>query len=195
MTFDLQRITQCINKSCLIPIRLQLFKWGKFSHFQPIFQLDLKWTLTFIYDLWPHRQMQVWCCIYDLNLLEMHQSLWKLESNVKSFSRQINNRLQGTKWSIFCVFPGSHFSWKKILMGLVFKIFRGWQNHKKLVPFFRKNPKYGYLFLENYPWTWVWVLSCQRHTSNQSKSEYPPSGKPSFTIKISLCEIWKVFYA
>ena len=73
---------------------------------------------------------------------------------------------------------------KSLTMGLIFTIFweilKIWcvlqQNLQKYVHFFRKIPKYGYLFFKwkNLPWTWVWVLSCWRHIPNQSKSEYYP---------------------
>ena len=39
--------------------------------------------------------------------------------------------------------------------------------------FYRKIPKYGYLF-EKLPLNMVWVLSCRWHIHDQSKSEYPP---------------------
>ena len=32
----------------------------------------------------------------------------------------------------------------------------------------------GYLFPQNDPWKWVWVLRLGRHTSIQTKLEYPP---------------------
>ena len=35
------------------------FQMRQFSHFQPILQLDHRWPLTLIYDLWPHQQMRV----------------------------------------------------------------------------------------------------------------------------------------
>ena len=74
-----------------------------FSHFQPILQLDLRRPLTLI-NKWGFP-----CCIYDPILVEIHQSMWKLEPNVNLFSQQTtttDNRqqLQWTKWSL-CVFP------------------------------------------------------------------------------------------
>ena len=62
MTFDcmtIWRFPYYINKSSLVPIRLQLLKWGQLSHFQPILQFDLRWPLTLICDLWPHQKMRV----------------------------------------------------------------------------------------------------------------------------------------
>ena len=133
-----------------------------FSHFQPILQLDLRWPLTLVYDLWPHEHIKVpiwfpyhinkpslvpiwlqlfkwghfhifslsyiltsddlwpwyvifhlinkWgfpCYIYDPTLVEIHYSLWKLEPNVNLFSQQTtdNKQQQRTKWSL-CVLVG-----------------------------------------------------------------------------------------
>ena len=39
--------------------RTSTFQMRLLSHFQPILQLDLRWPLTLIYDLWPHQQMRV----------------------------------------------------------------------------------------------------------------------------------------
>ena len=39
--------------------RTSTFQMRPISHFQPIFQLDLRWPLTLICDLWPHQQMRV----------------------------------------------------------------------------------------------------------------------------------------
>ena len=41
------------------------------------------------------------CYIYDPTLVEIHQSMWKVEPNVNLFSQQ---QQQWTKWSL-CVFP------------------------------------------------------------------------------------------
>ena len=67
-----------INKPSLVPIRRQLFKWG---HFQ-IFSLSYNLTSD---DLWPwyvtFDLINNWglpCCIYDLTLVEIHRSMWKL---------------------------------------------------------------------------------------------------------------------
>ena len=40
--------------------------------------------------------------------------------------------------------------------------------------FFRKSLNMGTYFWKNYPWTWVWVLSCWWNIPNQSISEYLP---------------------
>ena len=107
------------NKPSLVPIRLQLFKWGHFLHFQPILQLDLRWPLTLICDLWPHQQMRFPCCIYDPTLVELHQSMWKLEPNVNLFSQHqqttttsTNNRWQSDQ----CVFPAKAEDTKRIIV-------------------------------------------------------------------------------
>ena len=44
-----------MNQRSLVQIRLQLLKWG---HFQPNLQLDLRWPLTLVYDLWPHEHYE-----------------------------------------------------------------------------------------------------------------------------------------
>ena len=53
MTFyliNIWRVPYCINKPSLVPIGIQLFKWGHL-HFQQILQLDHRWPLTLICDL------------------------------------------------------------------------------------------------------------------------------------------------
>ena len=60
VTFDLMnmwRFLHYINKPSLLPIILQVFKRGHFHIFS--LQLDLRWPLTLISDLWPHQQMKV----------------------------------------------------------------------------------------------------------------------------------------
>ena len=94
-----------INKPSLVPIGIQLFKWGHFH----IFSLSYNLTSD---DLWPwyvtFDLINKWgfsCCIYDPTLVEIHQSMRKLEPNVNLFSQQQDNRQQQwTKWSL-CVFP------------------------------------------------------------------------------------------
>ena len=91
MTFDhmdIWRFPYCINKPSLVPIGLQLFKRGHFHIFNLSLQLDLRWPLTLICDLWHHQQMGFPCCIYEPTLVEIHQSMWKLEPNVNLFSQQ-----------------------------------------------------------------------------------------------------------
>ena len=59
------------------------------SHFQPILQLDFRWPLTL--DIWPLTCMNIWrfpYCIYYPTLVEIHQSMWKIEPNVNLFSQQ-----------------------------------------------------------------------------------------------------------
>ena len=58
-TFDRMSIPYCINKLSLVPIGLPTFQMKPLSHFQPILQLDLRWPLTLICDLWLHQQMRV----------------------------------------------------------------------------------------------------------------------------------------
>ena len=74
MTFDLdlrpcdhmniQRFPYYINKPNLVQIRLT-FQMRLSLHFQPILQLDLRWPLTLVYDLWPHEH--VWRFPYYIN--------------------------------------------------------------------------------------------------------------------------------
>ena len=49
----------CIYDPTLVEIHQSMWKIGPFSHFQPIFKLDLRWPLTLTYDIWPHQQMRV----------------------------------------------------------------------------------------------------------------------------------------
>ena len=76
------------HKPSLVPTGLQLFKWGYFHIF------SLSYSLTSD-DLWPwyvtFDLINKWgfpCCIYDPSLVEIHQSMWKLEPNVNLFSQQ-----------------------------------------------------------------------------------------------------------
>ena len=114
MSFDhmnILRLPYYINKPSLVPIKLQLFKWGHFDIFSLSYNLtsyDLcPWYVTFdLINKWGFP-----CCIYDPTLVEIHQSIWKLEPNVNLFSQQTTyNNIsrqqlqQWTKWSP-CVFP------------------------------------------------------------------------------------------
>ena len=53
VTFNLMnmwRFQNCINKPCLFPIRLQLFKWGNFT----FWAYFTTWPqMTFNFDMWP----------------------------------------------------------------------------------------------------------------------------------------------
>ena len=110
MTSDCMNIWRFtyINKPSLIQIGLQLFKWGHFHIFSLSYNLisDDLWTWYMTFDL-----INKWgfpCCIYDPTLVEIHQSMWKLEPNVNPFPQQTTTSnlllLQWTKWSL-CVFP------------------------------------------------------------------------------------------
>ena len=91
MTFDhinTWRFPYYISKPSLVPIGLKVFKWGQFN----IFSLSYNLTSD---DLWPwyvtFDPINKWgfpCCIYDPTLVEIHQSMWKLEPNVNLFSQQ-----------------------------------------------------------------------------------------------------------
>ena len=95
-----------INKPSLVQIRLQLFKWGHFHIFSLSYNLtsDDLWPWYMTYDL--INKFGSPCCIYDPNLVEIHQSMWKIEPNVNPFftTDNNNNRQQWTKWSLR-VFP------------------------------------------------------------------------------------------
>ena len=71
----------------LVPIGLQLFKWGHFH----IFSLSSKWPqMTFDLDV-TFDLINKWgfpYCNYDPTMVEIHQSMWKLEPNVNLFSQQ-----------------------------------------------------------------------------------------------------------
>ena len=60
------------------------------SHFQPILQLDLRWPLTLIYDLWPHQtrvpMLHLWPN-FGWNPSK-HVEATKKEPNVNLFSQQ-----------------------------------------------------------------------------------------------------------
>ena len=102
---NIWRFPYFIKKPSLVQIGLQLFKWGHFH----IFSLSYNLTPD---DLWPWYMtfdlINKWgfpCCIYDPILVEIYQSLWKIEPNVNPFfTTDNNNKQQGTKWSL-CVFP------------------------------------------------------------------------------------------
>ena len=79
----------------MVQIRLQLFKWGHFH----IFSLSYNLTSD---DLWPWYMtfdlINKWgfpFCIYDPFLVEIHQSMWKIEPNVNPFFH--NRQQQQTK--------------------------------------------------------------------------------------------------
>ena len=85
---NIWRFPYYINIPSLVPIGLQLFKWGHFH----IFSLPYNLTLD---ELWPwyvtFDLINKWgfpCCIYDPTLVEIHQSMWKVEPNVNPFSQQ-----------------------------------------------------------------------------------------------------------
>ena len=132
MTFDLGMwaLTSSTNYSShVISINqvwfksdFKLFNWGQFCIF------SLSYNLT-SYDLWPwyvnFDLIKKWgfpCCTYDSNLVEIHQSMQKLQANVNPFfTTENNNRQQWTKWSLR-VFPAKagdtkthefeRFTWK-----------------------------------------------------------------------------------
>ena len=88
-----------INKLRLVQIGLT-FQMRPFSHFQPILQLDLRWPLTLIYEIWPHQQMRVPMSHLWPTLVEIHQSMWKIEPNVNPFTTD-NGQQQETKWFLY----------------------------------------------------------------------------------------------
>ena len=88
MTFDcinIQRFTYYINTPNLVQISLQLFRWGHFHIFSLSYNLtsDDLWLWYMTFDL-----INKWgfpYCIYDPTLVEIHQSMWKIEPNVNPF--------------------------------------------------------------------------------------------------------------
>ena len=72
-----------------------------FSHFQPILQLDLRWPLILIYNLWPHQQMRAPMLHLWLWLKSINACGWK--SQMLSFFFFHNRQQQGTKWSLYYV--------------------------------------------------------------------------------------------
>ena len=101
-----------IKKPSFVQIGLQLFKWGNFHIFSLSYNLNSD-------DLWPWYMtfdlINKWgfpCCIYDPTLVEIHQSMWKIEPNVNPFSQQQHQQqttsLQGTKWSLYVSFLLRH---------------------------------------------------------------------------------------
>ena len=111
MIFDcmnIWRFPHYINKPSLVAIGLQLFKWVLDFH---IFSLsynlisDNLWPWYIIFDL-----INKWgslCCMYDPTLVEIHQSMWKVEPLMLTYFH--NNRQQTTttvdKAIPICVFP------------------------------------------------------------------------------------------
>ena len=90
------KVLHYINKPSLIPIRLQLFKWGEFYILSPSYNLNSD-------DLWPWyvtfdliNQWGFPCCIYDPTLVAIHQSMLKVEPNVNLFSQQTTKDERGT---------------------------------------------------------------------------------------------------
>ena len=99
MTFDcmnIWRFAYYINKPSLVQIGLQLFKWG---HFHIV---SLSYNLTSD-DLWPWYMnfdlINKWglpSCIYDPTLIEIRQSMWKIEPKGRfmiSFNFYVNTLL------------------------------------------------------------------------------------------------------
>ena len=103
--------------------------------FQSDFNFSNEATFTFSAYLttWPQMTFDLinkWgfpCCNYDPTLVEIHQTMWKLEPNVNLFSQQTTstdnniNRQQWTKWSL-CVFPakaGDTKNWNYISLNVI----------------------------------------------------------------------------
>ena len=101
------RFPYYIYKPSLVPIGLQTFQMRPLSHFQPIIQLDLRWPLTLMWPLTSStNEGSCVASIYVPTLVDIHQSMWKIEPNVNLSSQQQTRRQQRwTKWSLSCVFP------------------------------------------------------------------------------------------
>ena len=57
---NIWRFPYYTNKPSLVQIGLPTFQMKPFSHFQPILQLDLRWPLTLVHDLW----LNIWRFTY-----------------------------------------------------------------------------------------------------------------------------------
>ena len=69
-------------------MKVPIFKWGHFLIFSLSYNLtsDELWPWYVTFDL-----INKWgfpCCINDPTLVDIHQSMWKLEPNVNPFSQQ-----------------------------------------------------------------------------------------------------------
>ena len=97
MTFDhmnIWRFPYHISKPSLVSIRLQLFKLGHFHIFSLSYNLTSDdiwpWYVTFdLINKWGFQH-----CIYDPTLVEIHQSMFKVEPNVSFFFTTGNNSRQ-----------------------------------------------------------------------------------------------------
>ena len=87
---NIWRFLYYTNKPSLVQIKT--FQMRSFSHFQPILQLDLKWPLTLVHDLWLHDHMMV-------------QILYKYYINKPSL---VQIGLQLFKWGHFHIFNLSY---------------------------------------------------------------------------------------
>ena len=106
--------------------RTSTFQMRQLLHFQRILQLDPRWPLTLRCVLLPHHKCWFPCCIYYPTLVEIHQSMWKVEPNVNLFSQQTTT----TSWDK--VIPMCLSCW-------------GWQ-HKKAA-----NPLSIFCLLKSWP--------------------------------------------
>ena len=93
----------CTIKPSLVPIGLQLFKWGHFHIFSLSYNLTygdrLTWYLTFdLINKWRFP-----CCIYDPTLVEIHQSMWTTEPNVNLFSQQTATDIRQQHQHCWCL--------------------------------------------------------------------------------------------
>ena len=88
-----------------VPILYELTKFGSnttstfqmrpLSHFQSILQLDLRWPVTLICDLWPCQQIRV-PMLHLWPNFGWNPTKWKLEPNVNLFSQQTTS----VTWSL-----------------------------------------------------------------------------------------------
>ena len=102
MTFDLGKwplTAWTYEGSHIVSINRVWFK----SDFN--FSNEAIFTFSAYLTTWP-------CYIYDPTLVEIHQSMWKIEPNVNPFH---NRQLYGTKWSL-CVFPAKAGNTKKTII-------------------------------------------------------------------------------
>ena len=98
MIFDhmnIQRIPYCINNQVWFKKSLSNRATFSFSAY-----LTTLLHITYNLDMWPltFDKWEFLCWIYDPTLVEIHQSMWKVEPNVNLFSQQ--QTTTGTKWSL-----------------------------------------------------------------------------------------------
>ena len=73
---------------------ISTFQMRPFSHFQPILQLDLRWPLTLVHDLWLHEHMKVH--IYQQTKFGSNRTSTFLNETIFTFSAYLTTWPQMT---------------------------------------------------------------------------------------------------